>query len=132
MLIMPSDFQIGKVILYQENNFKLVLAFRGAEDFDWWLEQFDKDQTQEILSSILLLPQHPDFDRCFGFHKDIPHQGKVLGGGIAVSYRSVMKRQTLLINGTSLAFGPMPNDLVRQVLDEYSQQQERFEYFIGN
>lgn len=130
-VLIPDGFNVGKVILYQSKNQDYHLAFRAAEDFEWWIDKYQALPADQILEVMLFLPQQPGFDRSFGFHKDIPHDGEVLGGGLAFLRIEDQGIEVLYINGTSLAYGSMPKVLVQHVLNHYQGRRAGFKYYIG-
>jgi hypothetical protein len=121
-LVLPKGFIIGKVLLFSPANNEFNLAANSAADFEYWVQDLELMTTEQILNAISTLPSLSGFDSAFGFHKQIPHSGKVYGGGIAVFLNSV-----LYINSFSQAYGPMQKELVLRALKGTS-----FQVYLGS
>lgn len=110
----PSENFVGKVILYRSSAQELWLVARTAHSYEWWIESLRDAPSETILSEIAQLHSARGFDECFGYHREIPHSGKVLGGAIMLALDGVC-----YFNGKSQAYGPLPRGLTEQALKEY-------------
>jgi len=110
MSLLPDPF-LGKIILFEPREGELVLGLRSSVDQEWWVDLQRGREPVYILAAIRQLPDAKGYDDSFGFHREIPHRGEVLGGGIALFLDGV-----LYIDCQSLAYGPLRRDLVSDIL----------------
>ena len=115
----PSGEFVGKVILYQSRDGSYTLAARSAKDYGWWVDEQRGQSSVQILAAIRVLYQFPDFDSSFGFHREISHSGKVLGGAIAL-----VLGDAIYINGISQAYGALPRQETERILASYATDRE--------
>lgn len=109
---LPDPF-IGKIILFRRPDHELILSLRSATGQECWIETQRGRKASLILASIRKLPDSKNFDDCFGFHREIPHLGEVLGGAIALYLEGV-----LYIDSESQAYGPLPRQLTADILSK--------------
>ncbi len=116
----PSESFVGKVILFRASADELHLAAKAAVGYDWWVEEMRAADARLILSEMGALHQARDFDECFGFHREIPHSGKVLGGAIMLSIGD-----GVYVNGTSQAYGKLPREPSEALLKRHFEALNR-------
>jgi hypothetical protein len=126
MLFDDAEKAIGKVVLTEISPGEYRLFAKLAQGFDWWISAVAGDETDSILAAMRALPTTKGFDEEFCYHKDIPCEGKVKGGAIALWLQG-----TLYLEGFSQAYGPMSRVQVISALEHLSQSKDMFFYELG-
>lgn len=105
------DPVLGKIILFENPVGEMLLALRPAADQEGWIEIQRGRPFAQILAAIRQLPESRGYDDSFGFHREIPHQGEVYGGGIALFLEGVF-----YLDCQSQAYGPLSREQVVRIL----------------
>lgn len=107
---LPDPF-LGKIILFEHSTGEMLLALRPAIDQEGWIEIQRGRPFGQILAAIRKLPESRGYDDSFGFHREIPHQGDVYGGGIALFLDGIF-----YLDCQSQAYGPLSREQVIRIL----------------
>ena len=103
---------VGKIILYIDTINVVHLAGHEVKHLGASLKKdLERKSDAEILDYAKALLSKPAFMNHSGFHKDIPHSGRVTGGAVGLLYGT-----TLYVVGSSKDFGDISQEAVSECL----------------